>query len=179
MFSQNKPRLYIVYYRRGTPGTYHVALVHAPKRPAAWDPAPDPDPEHKSVGDCVQYHITNLPSPDEPTGERWRYETPAVFLRTERVVAALLLGKPADRGRAALAASLRGVPVVQGDRNFRCKNWVWLAIDKLVADGILGPLPGSGQQLFQVGLDLANSVVQASSWDKPLPMCDVDGNRIQ
>ncbi|KAJ7204627.1 hypothetical protein B0H12DRAFT_468095 [Mycena haematopus] len=164
MFNRNKPRLYIAYYTRGrvnaTDVPFHTALLLAPKNPSSAAP------------DTVRYHVVN---PIEGGKEVWKYEDRDTIFRTEKLVAVLLLGKVGNK--KDLDDLLEAIPLVQDDPQWRCRHWVWAAIDSMAAQGILAGLPGDGEFVWRTGLQFAR---QHQRHDGPnlevsLPMCDTSG----
>ncbi|KAJ7211918.1 hypothetical protein B0H12DRAFT_1156484 [Mycena haematopus] len=172
MFNRNKRRLYIAYYTRRThvvklteDATFHVALLLAPKNPSS--------PTHGATPDAVQYHVTN---PIQAGQEVWTYEGKHTFFRDERLAALLFLGKVRTQNLKDLNDLLEAIPLVQGDPQWRCRHWVWAAIDSLVAQGILEGLPGDGEFVWTKGLQFARQC-ELPNLEAPLPVCNASGLR--
>ncbi|KAJ7209170.1 hypothetical protein GGX14DRAFT_499352 [Mycena pura] len=170
MFSnRNKDRLYIAYYTRGqaqsNDAPFHTALLLAPKNPST------------KIGteDTTRYHVIN---PLKGGRQLWQYDEKSAFARTDKLVAVMLLGKlPTSWNRQAVSELLRAVPVVQDNPQWRCRHWVWAAIDRLVAEGVLEGLAGNGSDVWNKGLTFARPHSYPDLL-APLPMCDSDGNSI-
>ncbi|RDB23487.1 hypothetical protein Hypma_008956 [Hypsizygus marmoreus] len=165
MFNRNKDRLYLAYYYRGAAGKgYHVALLLTPKNPS------------QEVSNCYQYHATNPPAPG---GQVWKFQPLRVPPRTDKLLAALLLGKTEHDNKTIENLLLEQVPVVQGDPVWRCRHWCWNAIQTLIDHGIIAPLDGTPQEVWQRGIDFASTVVLDSNFfSSPVPTCDQHGVRI-
>ncbi|KAJ7190767.1 hypothetical protein GGX14DRAFT_46440, partial [Mycena pura] len=128
LFKENKKRLYIAYYTRGT------ALLLAPKKPSFM------------AYDTIRYHAfdTVLRSGQVV----WQYQEQSVVSRTDKLVAVMLLGKLHPSWTKDLISKwLRTVPVVQYNMLLpvavpvvqynMSHHWVWAAIDTLVRVGAL------------------------------------------
>lgn len=122
----NKSRLYVsLYFRSGQapPDSYHWALLVGPKR--------DEDPY-----DAMQYHVKNTIQPGV-SGQPWVFESSRLGDSETRfrLLTRVLIAKIGDP--SSIDASLRSVPVVQGDPDFNCISWVRSAIETLNAHGVL------------------------------------------
>jgi hypothetical protein len=111
----NKDRLYLAFYRRGRvkpdDAKYHTALLLVPKT--------------VNDGTVLQrYHVKNQII-DGKT--QWVFQDPEeVRPRTLRLVSVLYLGKVASKKKVRDAMKI--VPIVQDDPAWRCRHWVWSAV---------------------------------------------------
>jgi hypothetical protein len=116
-FGTNKDRLYLAFYRRGVvnpeDAKYHTALLLVPKTV-------------KDKTKVNRYHVKN----DIANGKvQWVFpddDTPNT--RTLKLISVLYLGKVASR-KKVLEDTLKAVPIVQDDPAWRCRHWVWSAVE--------------------------------------------------
>jgi hypothetical protein len=87
-----------------------------------------PKAESKDVIPGTRYHVKN-----SPLG--WTYEEVALenVRTTNNLLARILIAKIEDDQR--LIALFRGLPVVQGDPNWRCRHWIANGLAKIAKDG--------------------------------------------
>ncbi|GAD97474.1 hypothetical protein LEMA_P119770.1 [Paecilomyces variotii No. 5] len=122
----NKSRFYVsLYFRSGQspPDSYHWALLVGPKH----------DEDHY---DAMQYHVKNTIQPGV-SGQPWVFEASRLGDSETRfrLLTRVLIAKIGDP--SSVDASLRSVPVVQGDPDFNCISWVRSVIETLDAHGVL------------------------------------------
>ncbi|EFW20980.1 hypothetical protein CIHG_00194 [Coccidioides immitis H538.4] len=69
--------------------------------------------------------------------QTWRYDQNQLRkVKTARLLCRVLIGK-SEKSRQELENSLRTVPVVQDDPNWRCRTWAAHAIAQLARDNVL------------------------------------------
>lgn len=132
----NKRRIYMGMYIRGGEGVkYHTVLLLSPK---------NPDP---SKTETTQYHAKNIIVEGVPT---WVFEAQKVKNRVERLLSVALLGKTTAT-EDSVTSLLRSVPIVQGDKDWRCRHWAWSAIQVSIFSSVSTTIqnkahhtPGSG-----------------------------------
>ncbi|KAI0796034.1 hypothetical protein C8Q75DRAFT_357810 [Abortiporus biennis] len=154
--SQNKPRIYIAYYIRNkqnpTDEPFHVSLLIRPH------------PLKKDKPRSIRFHAVNKVVP--PTSvmpvahQEWQYEIlQDVIFQTTRLRGLLYLGKlPEGKSLQDVHETCEKVSVPQYDPSesqnsseWRCTNWLSDALDALVRDGLIDPLPSTGEQIFKLG----------------------------
>ncbi|XPS94026.1 hypothetical protein M3J09_003352 [Ascochyta lentis] len=117
----NKKRLYIALYPSGVVGNeerkYHWAFLVGPKAEKGAD-VPG-----------ARYHVKNHPI----TG--WTYDEIAIsnVRSTNTLLARIVIAKVENEQR--LGAILRGIPIINGDPNWRCRSWVAQALVEIAKDG--------------------------------------------
>lgn len=91
---------------------FHTALLLSPKNPDAVN------------RETIRYHVKNVLVGGVIT---WVFSTEQVRNRTKKLLSTALLGK-ISIPEAELRAILETVPVVQDNSEWRCRHWVWNAI---------------------------------------------------
>ncbi|KAH7396968.1 hypothetical protein DE146DRAFT_61908 [Phaeosphaeria sp. MPI-PUGE-AT-0046c] len=116
----NKSRLYIALYPSG--------VVNNEERKYHWGFLIGPKAERKDVVPGTRYHVKN-----SPLG--WVYEEiPLENVRTTNsLLARILIAKIEDEQR--LISLFRGLPVTQGDTNWRCRTWIASGLAEIAKDG--------------------------------------------
>ncbi|EEP82169.1 predicted protein [Uncinocarpus reesii 1704] len=114
----NKDRFYVALY--------HWAFFVSPKD--------DPDGDDRTV----RHHATNkILLRDGTMQQTWQYQQDHLKkVKTTRLLCRILIGK-VEKPRQELESSLRRVPIVQDDPNWRCRTWTANAVEQLAKDGIL------------------------------------------
>ncbi|KAF5371023.1 hypothetical protein D9615_010037 [Tricholomella constricta] len=164
-FGMNKDRLYMaLYIRNAREGDvrYHTALLRIPKGTGLGDISPS----------AYCYHAVN----DIVDGkEVWVYKALPTRPLSVKLRALLFLGKM-EISASDLEQTLKQVPVVQDNPNWRCHDWIWAAMKLLAEKGIIDPLPRQPQDLWHAAITFAdeNSIV-----DGLVPTCATDGERIK
>lgn len=136
IFGTNKFRLYLAFYRRGQvkqgDARFHTSILVLPKKP---------DMKRKSAR---RYHVKNLVVGDGQV--QWVYDHNDIQPRTDRLVALLFVGKVTSKSNLdATLVDPDQVGIVQGDPGWRCRHWVWNAVNvclflSLTQSGFLIPL---------------------------------------
>lgn len=85
----------------------------------------------------IRCHVKNQlsPSPNGPSRPRWEYEELALndVRNTNNLLIRIMIGKIINAKN--LLQTLRSVPVVQGDPEWRCRSWCADALVALERDG--------------------------------------------
>ncbi|KAG8933904.1 hypothetical protein FRC03_005396 [Tulasnella sp. 419] len=168
---QNKDRLYIAYlFRSARPDQikFHTALQLIPKHADARSTS--------ETGSWV-YHAVDPIRPDGSTA--WEYKPKQTQVREIRLWSLLLLGKvkPGFTGDYIME-KLKEVEIEQNDRNWKCHNWAFAAIQLLVDEGIIPPLTTleSAEAVWRRGFEFGEKCI--ADPDKSVPTCDVFGMQI-
>lgn len=91
-----------------------------------------------------RYHVKNLVVGDGQV--QWVYDHNDIQPRTDRLVALLFVGKVTSKSNLdATLVDPDQVGIVQGDPGWRCRHWVWNAVNvclflSLTQSGFLIPL---------------------------------------
>lgn len=167
----NKQRLYISYYPRGAtaddPVKFHTALLLVPK-----------NPQDGSAKESYRFHVKNgLSNVGGVSKEVWEYEDKPTQNRTTQLWSVQLLGKlKKDVSDKSLSEFFNAnVQVVQDDPRWRCRHWVWAAIQALGDAGII-ELTQLPEEIWNAGIGFAGSVKPNPS--QPVPTCDVLGKQV-
>ncbi|TDL22574.1 hypothetical protein BD410DRAFT_828349 [Rickenella mellea] len=143
MLGVNKPRIYMALYARGQikegQVKYHTSLLLAPK---------NPDTSTRKE-QCVQYHVVNK---IEDGVEVWKFLPTRTMNRVETLRSVALLGK-VSISESSLRSKLEKAKIAQGDKPWRCRHWVWAAIQTLVAENIIVAPPLAIEELWTLQCD--------------------------
>lgn len=165
----NKHRLYIAYYSEGRAQgddvKYHTALILAPK---------NPDPRKVQTW---RYHVKNI---DRDGDDMWVYEGKPTMNSDQRIEAMTLLCKVDDENVSGLGLSmlLREIEVVQDERRWCSRHWVFSALQMLVERQVIPQLHMGPKSIWQNGYQFAKSVSTAK-YPFSVPTCDVTGREIK
>jgi len=147
-----------MYVRGGEGVKYHTVLLSSPK---------NPDPKKTET---VQYHAKNVIVEGVPT---WVFEAQKVKNRVERLLSVALLGKTTAT-EDTVTSLLQTVPVVQGDKDWRCRHWAWSAIQSLVDASLIKPVPVSPEDLWNKLYTFTEKTGYKP--EAPVPTIDNEGN---
>ena len=122
---RNKPRIYLAYYTRGKASPaqqYHVAII---ARVHPFDDKSD---------NTLRLHAVNTlvrPSPTSDVEEVWSFQAVRENFFSHRLAGVIYLGKlPAGRTCEDMETLCARVKVPRhGEGGWRCKDWVWDALD--------------------------------------------------
>ena len=126
MGEKNKRRMYIAYYHRtptpSLPAKYHTSLLMVPKNSTMMSK------------ESWRYHVVDRLAMDGDSSEGvWIFEARKSYSRSTRLAGVLLLGKvPHSASDQDIETILRSVPMkgtVAEDPSWRCRHWVWKALD--------------------------------------------------
>jgi hypothetical protein len=160
---RNKPRLQLALYARPkNPGTYHYALLIAPKNAAAQAPV-------------VKHHVKNTLLVDDrgEATQPWRYERTVISnIEAEpRLLARIIIAKmakPADE----VQRILEDVPIYQvedlekaEDQTFTCKTWVRDVLRELIGQGALAANVGEWDVVEREALNYLDRKRAQGRWD--------------
>lgn len=127
--SRNKPRVYLAYYIRGASHggpPYHVGIIARPH------------PMDNDAETTLRMHAVNtvVPagSPENDGADAqvlWSFESKFEAFVGHQLAGVLYLGKlPGEKTFKALQEACARVPVARhGEDGWRCKNWVWDALE--------------------------------------------------
>lgn len=95
---------------------------------------------------------------------------------TVNLLARVLVAKVEDERR--LVSILRSVPIIQGDRNWRCRHWVIDAISALEVDGkAVGTSVLQWEKIQRAGVEFVAKKIAAGRYqgrvDGPRPLFDL------
>lgn len=123
----NKYRLCIGLYGRDVPNTYHWAFLATPKVPLG------------TPNETIRYHVANRPvKRDGVTKDTWTFEKKELAtLQTQMLLVVVVVAK-VEGSLEDLEASLRRVPVIQDNPEWRCRTWVANGLAQVIKDRILG-----------------------------------------
>ncbi|KAF8064340.1 hypothetical protein FPV67DRAFT_215839 [Lyophyllum atratum] len=146
LLGRSKPRLYMALYPRGgqPPGgvKYHTALLLIPK-------GADPESDEPNAS---RYHVTN---PLVGGQQVWQFDPGRTCTQTQKPGALILLGKVVASA-SQMEKILCEVPVVNDDPAWRCRHWVWSAVDALVVAGVIALL-SPPNTIWDIGVAFADA----------------------
>ena len=124
MGEKNKRRMYIAYYDRtptpSLPVKYHTSLLMTPKNCTLM------------AKESWRYHVVDRSAMGSSEAV-WVFEARKSYSRSTRLAGVLLLGKvPHSASDQDIETILRSVPMkgtVAEDPSWRCRHWVWTALD--------------------------------------------------
>ncbi|KAJ3517916.1 hypothetical protein NLJ89_g197 [Agrocybe chaxingu] len=176
MFSKNRRRLYIAFYVRSIRNPddvkFHTSLLVMQKCP--------------DIG-SMERNTLKLDAVNDITEdgmEYWRYNYSKVNTRTLRLAGLQLLAKLDDDIKdETLIELLQKVYVSPNadDISWRCHNWVWEAVELLVENDIVPPLPDrmTARDVWQVSYNRLESDKFDNMLQDPVRTFDTRGNIIK
>ncbi|KAJ3509044.1 hypothetical protein NLJ89_g5427 [Agrocybe chaxingu] len=176
MFSKNRRRLYMAFYVRSARDEndvkFHTSLLVTPKSPNM----------QTMERNSLRLHAMNTVNASGV--EFWRYDYSNVIVRTFRLAGLQLLAKiESDVTDEVLINLLKQVYVSPNanDLSWRCRNWAWDAIELLVKNGIVQPLPEgmAARDVWQAGYDFIENEDLNNMLREALRTCDVRGHPIK
>ncbi|KIM45333.1 hypothetical protein M413DRAFT_338146 [Hebeloma cylindrosporum] len=172
--TKNKRRLYIAYLSRKAtkenPIKFHTALLLSPKNPRV-----NSDEKVSKL-----FHVKDvLTSSGKPI---WTFVVEEVQARPAQVVGIQLLSKIPDiLEDQALQEILAGVPLSPDatDPTWRCRHWIWKAVDALVEHKLIAPIPHdqTSEGVWNLGYAFLENVNHGDPYQE-VPSCDVNGQPI-
>ncbi|KAF8637078.1 hypothetical protein AX17_003078 [Amanita inopinata Kibby_2008] len=206
LFKQQPERcLYVAYYSR-TPSTiypvrYHTALVVLPvtdaeteTKPEAETPLTQPSFPSSSSNTATIFHVVNAPVNENGRGRvTWNFKVEKADTRMAetslrmRLVClmhlATLSSSTSDAKLEKLLKRIDGNKYADEHPNWYCNNWTQEALQLLVEEKIIDPLPCSPEELWERGAHYArngrdDNDIHVLPKQMAIPCCDQMGKEL-